>query len=446
MIFLKKVALYVRVSTEGQAEEGYSIDAQKKLLEAWCVSKEIENYEFYIDPGFSGSNIERPALRALLEDVGKGLISHVAVYKLDRLSRSQKDTLFIIEDVLNKYGVGFVSLSENMDTSTPIGRAMLGILSAFAQLERETIKIRTRMGMRERVKSGLWMGGGKIPFGYDYDSEKGILVPNADAETVREMYRMFLSGYSPNAIALELGLSYEKLVVQILKRKTNLGVIAYKGEEYEGRHEAIVDRETFDKAMEEFARRERGNKADSPHLLSGLIYCGECMARMRYQKWGKKGYKLVCYSQQRSKPYLVHDPNCSAERVWADEVESEVISDIFSLGIEKEESEKRTVEVRESEKLERKLKRLYELWSEGNDTLIGVIKDCEERLARARKKEQRQKEKEKEEEKRQEAIGQIKGIKDLWDGLDMREKRAIVRSVVDKVVIFDGKINIYYRF
>lgn len=443
---MKKVALYVRVSTEGQAEEGYSIDAQKKLLEAWCVSKEIENYEFYIDPGFSGSNIERPALRALLEDVGKGLISHVAVYKLDRLSRSQKDTLFIIEDVLNKYGVGFVSLSENMDTSTPIGRAMLGILSAFAQLERETIKIRTRMGMRERVKSGLWMGGGKIPFGYDYDSEKGILVPNADAETVREMYRMFLSGYSPNAIALELGLSYEKLVVQILKRKTNLGVIAYKGEEYEGRHEAIVDRETFDKAMEEFARRERGNKADSPHLLSGLIYCGECMARMRYQKWGKKGYKLVCYSQQRSKPYLVHDPNCSAERVWADEVESEVISDIFSLGIEKEESEKRTVEVRESEKLERKLKRLYELWSEGNDTLIGVIKDCEERLARARKKEQRQKEKEKEEEKRQEAIGQIKGIKDLWDGLDMREKRAIVRSVVDKVVIFDGKINIYYRF
>ncbi|MBR6633162.1 MAG: recombinase family protein [Clostridia bacterium] len=443
---MKKVALYVRVSTEGQAEEGYSIDAQKKLLEAWCVSKEIENYEFYIDPGFSGSNIERPALRALLEDVGKGLISHVAVYKLDRLSRSQKDTLFIIEDVLNKYGVGFVSLSENMDTSTPIGRAMLGILSAFAQLERETIKIRTRMGMRERVKSGLWMGGGKIPFGYDYDSEKGILVPNADAETVREMYRMFLSGYSPNAIALELGLSYEKLVVQILKRKTNLGVIAYKGEEYEGRHEAIVDRETFDKAMEEFARRERGNKADSPHLLSGLIYCGECMARMRYQKWGKKGYKLVCYSQQRSKPYLVHDPNCSAERVWADEVESEVISDIFSLGIEKEESEKRTVEVRESEKLERKLKRLYELWSEGNDTLIGVIKDCEERLARARKKEQRQKEKEKEEEKRQEAIGQIKGIKDLWDGLDMREKRALVRSVVDKVVIFDGKINIYYRF
>lgn len=443
---MKKVALYVRVSTEGQAEEGYSIDAQKKLLEAWCVSKEIENYEFYVDPGFSGSNIERPALRALLEDVGKGLISHVAVYKLDRLSRSQKDTLFIIEDVLNKHGVGFVSLSENMDTSTPIGRAMLGILSAFAQLERETIKIRTRMGMRERVKSGLWMGGGKIPFGYDYDSEKGILVPNADAETVREMYRMFLSGYSPNAIALELGLSYEKLVVQILKRKTNLGVIAYKGEEYEGRHQAIVDRETFDKTMEEFARRERGNKADSPHLLSGLIYCGECMARMRYQKWGKNGYKLVCYSQQRSKPYLVHDPNCSAERVWADEVESEVISDIFSLGIEKEESEKRTVEVRESEKLERKLKRLYELWSEGNDTLIGVIKDCEERLARARKKEEKQKEKEKEEEKRQEAIGQIKGIKDLWDGLDMREKRAIVRSVVDKVVIFDGKINIYYRF
>ena len=222
---MKKAGLYVRVSTEGQAEEGYSIDAQKKLLEAWCISKEIESYEFYIDPGYSGSNIERPAMTAMLRDAEKGLLSHVAVYKLDRLSRSQKDTLYIIEDVLNKNGVDFVSLSENMDTSTPIGRAMLGILSAFAQLERETIKLRTRMGMRERVKSGLWMGGGKVPFGYDYDDEKGILVPNSDADTVREIYRRYLDGESPNAIANALGLKYEKLVVQILRRKDRKSVV-----------------------------------------------------------------------------------------------------------------------------------------------------------------------------------------------------------------------------
>ncbi len=443
---MKKVALYIRVSTEGQAEEGYSIEAQKKLLEAWCISKEIESYEFYIDPGYSGSNIDRPALANMLEEAKKGMLSHVAVYKLDRLSRSQKDTLYIIEDVLNKYDVGFVSLSENMDTSTPIGRAMLGILSAFAQLERETIKIRTRMGMKERVKNGLWMGGGKIPFGYDYDHQRGILVPNMDAETVREIYRLFLSGMSPNAIAVKLGLKYEKLVVQILKRKTNTGVILYKGEEFQGKHEPIIDKETYERAMEEFLHRKRGVPSDSPHLLSGLIYCGKCNARMRYQKWGNKGYKLVCYSQQHSKPYLVHDPNCDADRIWADEVEEVVLDDIFSIGIENEKPSKKAPIQKESQKLERKLKRLYELWSEGNDTLLSVIQDCEKKLEAAKAAEEKSRNMELERINKEKAIVQINSVKDVWTSLKTSEKRALVRSVIDKILIFDDKINIYYRF
>ncbi|MBE6650682.1 MAG: recombinase family protein [Ruminococcaceae bacterium] len=443
---MKKAALYVRVSTEGQAEEGYSIEAQKKMLEAWCVSKEIENYEFYIDPGYSGSNLDRPAVSAMLADCTAGVLSHVVVYKLDRLSRSQKDTLFIIEDVLNKHGVDFVSLSENMDTSTPIGRAMLGIISAFAQLERETIKIRTRMGMRERVKNGLWMGGGKIPFGYDYDGNKGILVPNEDAETVREMYRLFLSGYSPNTIAKILGLKYEKLAVQILKRKTNIGVISYKGDEYPGQHEAIVDEATYYAAMEEFEKRGRGILADSPHLLSGLIFCGECSARMRYQKWGKKGYKLVCYSQQKSKPYLVHDPNCRAERVWAEDVEAEVLEDIFSMGVEKEKKKTQKVRQKESIALEKKLKRLYSLYGDGNSALEDVIHECEEKLRKAKKREEEENKQDAERLKREEAMERIKSVADVWDSLTADEKRALVRSVVDRICIFGDKINIYYRF
>ena len=151
----KKTAVYIRVSTDAQREEGYSIEAQKEMLTAYCVSKGIQNYEYYIDGGFSGSNISRPALERLISDIKKKKISCVLVYKLDRLSRSQKDTLYLIEDVFNPNGVDFISLNENMDTSTPIGRLMLGILSAFAQLERENIKERTKMGMKERIKSGL---------------------------------------------------------------------------------------------------------------------------------------------------------------------------------------------------------------------------------------------------------------------------------------------------
>ena len=157
----KTAALYIRVSTDAQYEEGYSVDAQKEMLTAFCKTKNIKNYKFYIDGGFTGSNIDRPEMVKLIDDVKNEKISHVVVYKLDRLSRSQKDTLYLIEDIFNPYGVDFISLNENMDTSTPIGRAMLGIMSAFAQLERETIRERTRMGMKERVKSGLWMGGGR---------------------------------------------------------------------------------------------------------------------------------------------------------------------------------------------------------------------------------------------------------------------------------------------
>ena len=162
-------ALYMRVSTDAQFEEGYSIEQQTEMLTAFCKAKRIENYELYIDPGFSGSNIERPEMQRLIHDIRDGKITHVLVYKLDRLSRSQKDTLYLIEDIFNTHNVTFTSLNENFDTSTPTGKAMLGMMSVFAQLERETIRERTRMGMLGRLKEGYWPGGARTPFGYDYD-------------------------------------------------------------------------------------------------------------------------------------------------------------------------------------------------------------------------------------------------------------------------------------
>lgn len=312
----KIAAIYIRVSTDFQAEEGYSIDAQKEQLSAYCISKGIKNYAFYIDGGWSGSNIDRPEMQKLIKDIKEDKISHVIVYKLDRLSRSQKDTLYLIEDVFNPHGVDFVSLNESMDTSTPMGRLMLGILSAFAQLERENIRLRTRMGMRERVKSGLWMGGGRIPFGYDYDKEKGILIPNKDAEKVRQVYKLYIEGKSPQDIANLLGLKYDKLAIQILTRKSNYGIIEYNGEEYQGKHEPIISKETYDIAMKCMLDRSRVRSNTSEYLLTGLMYCGKCGAKMRYQKWGKHGSKIVCYSQQSSKPYLVKDPNCDQDKIW----------------------------------------------------------------------------------------------------------------------------------
>ena len=217
-----KAALYIRVSTDAQREEGYSIDAQKEALVGYCKARGFSEYEFFIDGGFSGSNLNRPEMTRLIEAARNHTIKKCIVYKLDRLSRSQKDTLYLIEDIFNPNGVDFISINETMDTSTPLGRLMLGILSAFAQLERENIKERTRMGMLERIKEGYWMGGGRVPFGYDYDKAKGILVPNEDAKTVKKIYELYIDGKSAQTIADMLGLKYDRLVGKVISDSSNI--------------------------------------------------------------------------------------------------------------------------------------------------------------------------------------------------------------------------------
>ena len=329
------VMLYLRVSTDRQAEEGYSIAIQKERLTAYAHSlfgSENVKLEYFIDDGYSGGNLERPEMQRMIGLIRSGVGSHVVVYKLDRLSRSQKDTLYLIEDVFLAHDVAFVSMLESFNTATPFGRAVVGILSVFAQLERENIFERTRSGMQKRVESGLWMGGGRVPFGYDYDREQGILVPNRDADTVRAVYDLYIQGYALQHIANLLGLKYERLAAQILTRKSNAGVIVYNGKEYPGRHEPIVSMETYETAMR--LLRERSAKrmvTKTDHLLTGLVRCGVCGAKMRYIKWGKDSSRLMCYSREKSKPYLVRDPNCDNEPADADAIERIVTEDLFAM-------------------------------------------------------------------------------------------------------------------
>ena len=451
----KIAAIYIRVSTDFQAEEGYSIEAQKEQLTAYCVSKGIKNYDYYIDGGWSGSNIDRPEIQRLIKDAKDEKISHVIVYKLDRLSRSQKDTLYLIEDVFNPHNVDFVSLNESMDTSTPMGRLMLGILSAFAQLERENIRLRTSMGMKERVKSGLWMGGGRIPFGYDYNKEKGILVPNKDAEKVRQIYKLYIEGRSAQDIANMLGLKYDRLVYQILTRKSNYGIIEYNGEEYQGQHEPIISKETYDIAMKCMADRSVVRANTSEHLLTGLIYCGKCGAKMRYQKWGNKGAKLVCYSQQKSKPYLIKDENCDQEKVWADEVEDIVIKSIFQFADNYKPSKTESI-VQENtlsllyeqqNSLSKKLKKLYTIYSESdededNDVLLETISDLKKQITNLNKNIELETKNNIVFNRRKERVEILSTVKDLWNDLDSTQRKTIVRKLINKITITDSHVHI----
>lgn len=449
----KKAALYIRVSTDAQREEGYSIDAQKEALEGYCKARGFDDYEFYIDGGFSGSNLNRPEIKRLIEAAQNQSIKRCIVYKLDRLSRSQKDTLYLIEDIFNPNGVDFISINETMDTSTPLGRLMLGILSAFAQLERENIKERTRMGMLERIKEGYWMGGGRIPFGYDYDKSKGILVPNSDAETVRKIYELYIDGKSAQTIADMLGLKYDRLVMQIITRKSNLGLIEYKGKEYKGKHEPIIDRETYDKAMFAMQKRSENKNYSSNTLLSGLLICGHCHAKMHYQSWGNTGNKKIsCYSQQTSKKYLIKDENCPQEKLWQDDVESVVLQDLFSFAIAAHNKETKQLKTdiisqlnSQAELIKKKLKRLYDLYSgASDDILLEAIKEQQEKYEKITNQISQEKEKNIIFANKKEILNKVENLEDVWDILTFEEKRKIVKSLIKEIVITDRKIEIHY--
>ena len=448
-------ALYVRVSTDRQAEEGYSIEVQKERLTAYTKTFDGDVHtELYIDDGFSGASLERPAMQRLIKDANEGKISHVCVYKLDRLSRSQKDTLYLIEDVFLPNNIAFISVQESFNTSTAFGRAVVGILSVFAQLERENIFERTRSGMQKRVEAGFWPGGGGVPFGYDYDREKGILVPNKDAPTVKRIYELYLQGYSLQNIANILGLKYEKLAAQIMLRKTNIGIIEYNGVEYKGLHEPIVDTETYEKAMALHAmRREKRLSSKGEHLLTGLVYCGVCGSKMRYQKWGKAGHKLVCYSQQSSKPYLVRDPDCDNETVWAEDLEKAVVSDLFSATPKEMKREKGDTESVDDILKKRKalgeirLKRLYELYSEdGDQVLLESIKEIKKEINSI---DEKLKEREKLEKGLKDAKKQrenIRNLKGTWQYMTDKEKHNLICSAVEKITVTHGNIKIEYKF
>lgn len=453
----KKAAIYIRVSTDAQAEEGYSIDAQKEQLAAYCVSKGIKAYEFYIDGGWSGSNINRPEIQRLIKDSEEGKISHCIVYKLDRLSRSQKDTLYLIEDVFIPNNISFVSLNETLDTSTPMGKLMIGILSAFAQLERENIRLRTRMGMKERVKDGYWMGGGRIPFGYDYDRNQGILVPNKDADKVKKIYSLYIEGKSPQVIADILDLKYDKLVIQILTRKCNYGIIEYNGEEYQGRHKPIISKEIYDKAMECMRQRTSQRVPSSTHLLTGLLVCGHCGAKMRYQKWGKTGCKLICYSHQKSKPYLVKDENCPQEKIWANEVEDAILNYLFSLKEDdngKEIKEESLVmetdiltELEENKILiQKKIKRLYNIYADSeDDLLLETINEQKQKLINIEKKIDSERKNKHNASRKLETAKIVTELSDTWKYMTLEEQQKTLRMIINSVTITDHNINIDFK-
>lgn len=336
---MKRVAIYIRVSTARQDIEGYSIPLQKERLIAYCKAKGWVVAGVFIDPGHSGSSLDRPDMIRLIDGVQAGKYDVVLVYKLDRLSRSQKDTLYLIEDIFMANGVDFVSMQESFDTTTIYGRAMVGILSVFAQMERETIAERTLMGRAGRAEDGFWHGGGTDPIGYDYiDGE--LVINKEEAEQVREVYALYAAGHSVTEITRRMegfrtkhgGWSHTSTVGNVLDNPLYAGTVHFDGVSQKGRHVPIVDREVNRRVK---ARRERLSRVeaseDSAHLLTGLIYCAACGARYFPHKRPNGTIVYSCHSRAKKNKKMVKDPNCKAPHIPEAKLDAMVEAEVLRL-------------------------------------------------------------------------------------------------------------------
>ena len=351
-----RCAIYTRKSTEeGLEQEFNTLDAQRESGEAYIASQKNEGWEClverYDDGGFSGGNLERPALKRLLADIEAGKIDCIVVYKVDRLSRSLLDFARIME-VLDQRKVAFVSVTQQFNTSTPMGRLVLNVLLSFAQFEREIIGERIRDKIAALRHKGKWAGGFPI-LGYDVDrtgNSPKLIVNTYEARRVREIFDLYLSLGSLMPVVDELasrgwvnkewttkkgdqkgGRPFDKGSLHaMLTNPLYVGKIKHKDERYDGEHEAIIKPTTFEKVQSTLRRNGRSGGIEVRNrygaLLRGLLTCKGCNRTMVHTFTGRGGKRYRYYACTQA--IKMGRKSCPSGSLPAAEIERVVVDQI----------------------------------------------------------------------------------------------------------------------
>lgn len=446
---------YMRVSTEKQAEEGNGLESQKRDIENYCRRNELIVTDWYIDDGYTGANMNRPELQRLISDCGNKKVKCVVAFKLDRISRSMIDGLYMIERIFQPNNVIFKCVHDSVSYNSPMEQAYTQMMAVFAQLDKNTMMLRMRGGMLERVKQGYWMGGGNLPYCYSYSKEQGILIPIPErAEQARKALELFISGYSDVKIKEICGFKGERIVYNVLTSVINIGMIPYKGEVYQGKHEPIFDKDKFNLGLE-LRKSRRSAKSfckTEPNLLTGLCYCGVCGCAMRYQKWTNGKHKIYCMSRNKSMSYLPnYNANCNNSLEWADYIEKQVEEEILKISLDlssykpKEKATKLEIMQSQLEKEQTKLKRLYGLYADGNDTVLSMIKELEAQIKEMKANIAAESKNTANIQKTEFVYENIKKLADVWDNIDKKQKNMILKSIIKKIVIVNGNIEIQLK-
>ncbi len=377
------IGLYVRVSTINQIDKD-SLKTQEDRLKAFCKANEINSFKVYRDAGFSAKDTKRPALETLFKDIKDGKVSGVFVVKLDRITRSIKDLIHLTE-FFNKHNIKFVSISESIDTSTAMGRAMQNLLGIFAQLEREVTAERVAIDMQHRAARGKW-NGGVVPYGYTIQKllikkfnkkgieinraleicteEKKLFVDAEEASVIKRIFETFLKTNSVRNTTIQLnnrgiktrkGELWSKTTIHRIlsnpiytgfltygKRKTDpvSGKLIKQDKEtwtiVEGEHDAIVPLEIFEKVQNLLSQNQgKPTKSGRTYLLSGIVRCGLCGGAMTGHTFTKKGTGKVysyykCYSRLQKGTMA-----CKGLSLPANQLEDFIIDQLMKLSANK---------------------------------------------------------------------------------------------------------------
>lgn len=272
----KQVAIYIRVSTLDQASDGYSLDAQEKALRKWCEERKYNVYDLYADKGISGKDIEhRPDINRLLNDAKNSKFDLVLFWALSRFTRSVSD-LYSTMEKFQKWNVSMISYTESFDTSTPMGRAMIGVVGVFAQLERELTSERVVAAIAERASQGKRTCSEIL--GYDLDGKDSFKINKNEAEYVRFCFSEYLLRKNLSEVAREAKIKGFKgkrgktptaySIQKILTRTQYCGYNILHGEIYKGNYESIIDVETYNKTL---SLLKRQGKNTGRNRISPLI-------------------------------------------------------------------------------------------------------------------------------------------------------------------------------
>ena len=317
---IKKVrcAIYTRKSSdEGLEKEFNTLEAQREAGENFVMSQKALGWEIipdhYDDGGYSGGNMNRPALEQLFKDIEANKVDMIVVYKIDRLTRSLMDFSKMIE-LFDAHNCSFVSVTQNFNTADSMGRLMLNVLLSFAQFEREISGERIRDKVAASRKKGMWTGG-TVPFGY-IPINKKLVVKEDEAEIVRFMFDGYVKYKSITGICKlikdKFGEEYRReMVKRILRNPIYVGKVKHKKELYDGQHEALVSQEIFDevakiRASKDLTKRTCLYKRNEVGILRGILFCGCCHTKMTPTATNGHKVRRYYYTSTKAKYYGYH--------------------------------------------------------------------------------------------------------------------------------------------